>query len=277
MPKSYVDCARGPPPPFDSTGAARGARACRRDRRWRRWRGHSGPEGDLSYAPNWNMSGTGDAKDMVPLLAKDALAGEIQEGETAEVIKKSSARRRWVSDPYATTPSASQRRPAAQTVAAHTHFTVLQQEFRRRAWISSRMRPLVSRCALRAPLLLRSPCGAAGDTPLRRRLRAAPMRLAAVMHCRSSLAKPASNDQNRSRAHTADASPPQAWCARLRSENAWKTIHGPHNRKTCRGSELVPNFEKSPTADLIIPCYKDSKSTDPADGPQIVRRLLICG
>ncbi|KAJ7200874.1 glycosyltransferase family 2 protein [Mycena pura] len=51
--------------------------------------------GSESYAPSRNMFGTGDAKG-APLLDKEALAGEIQEGETAEVIKESSARRRWV-------------------------------------------------------------------------------------------------------------------------------------------------------------------------------------
>ncbi|KAJ7506209.1 glycosyltransferase family 2 protein [Mycena galericulata] len=52
--------------------------------------------GSESYAPSRNMFGAGDAKGAAPLLAKDALAGEIQEGETAEVIKETSARRRWV-------------------------------------------------------------------------------------------------------------------------------------------------------------------------------------
>ncbi|KAJ7117961.1 glycosyltransferase family 2 protein [Mycena crocata] len=51
--------------------------------------------GSESYAPSRNMFGAGDAKG-APLLDKDALAGEIQEGETAEVLKESSARRRWV-------------------------------------------------------------------------------------------------------------------------------------------------------------------------------------
>ncbi|KAJ7080469.1 glycosyltransferase family 2 protein [Mycena epipterygia] len=51
--------------------------------------------GSESYAPSRNMFGAGDTKG-APLLDKDALAGEIQEGETAEVIKESSARRRWV-------------------------------------------------------------------------------------------------------------------------------------------------------------------------------------
>ncbi|KAJ7444105.1 family 2 glycosyltransferase [Mycena galericulata] len=41
------------------------------------------------------MFGAGAAKGTASLLAKDALAGEIQEGETVEVIKESSARRRW--------------------------------------------------------------------------------------------------------------------------------------------------------------------------------------
>ncbi|KAJ7430579.1 chitin synthase-domain-containing protein [Mycena galericulata] len=49
-----------------------------------------------SYAPSRNMFGAGAAKGTASLLAKDALAGEIQEGETVEVMKESSARRRWV-------------------------------------------------------------------------------------------------------------------------------------------------------------------------------------
>ncbi|KAJ7036193.1 glycosyltransferase family 2 protein [Mycena alexandri] len=53
--------------------------------------------GSESYAPSRNMFGAGDAKTGgVPLLDKDALAGEIQEGETAEILKETSARRRWV-------------------------------------------------------------------------------------------------------------------------------------------------------------------------------------
>ncbi|KAJ6489438.1 glycosyltransferase family 2 protein [Mycena vulgaris] len=52
--------------------------------------------GSESYAPSRNMFGAGDAKGAAPLLDKDALAGEIQEGETVEVIKETSARRRWV-------------------------------------------------------------------------------------------------------------------------------------------------------------------------------------
>ncbi|KAJ7473492.1 glycosyltransferase family 2 protein [Mycena latifolia] len=51
--------------------------------------------GSESYAPSRNMFGAGDVKG-APLLDKDALAGEIQEGETVEVLKESSARRRWV-------------------------------------------------------------------------------------------------------------------------------------------------------------------------------------
>ncbi|KAJ7176545.1 chitin synthase-domain-containing protein [Mycena filopes] len=44
-----------------------------------------------------NMFGAGDIKSGgAPLLDKDALAREIQEGETAEVLKETSARRRWV-------------------------------------------------------------------------------------------------------------------------------------------------------------------------------------
>ncbi|KAJ6586612.1 glycosyltransferase family 2 protein [Mycena sp. CBHHK59/15] len=53
--------------------------------------------GSESYAPSRNMFGAGDAKGGAVLLDKDAaLAGEIQEGETAELIKETSARRRWV-------------------------------------------------------------------------------------------------------------------------------------------------------------------------------------
>ncbi|CAK5267340.1 unnamed protein product [Mycena citricolor] len=54
--------------------------------------------GSESYAPSRNMFG-GDTKGGTrggPLLEKEALAGEIQEGETVEVLKESSARRRWV-------------------------------------------------------------------------------------------------------------------------------------------------------------------------------------
>ncbi|KAI8989101.1 glycosyltransferase family 2 protein [Trametes punicea] len=49
--------------------------------------------GTESYAPSRNMFQTADGKG---LLDKEALAGEIQEGETTEVLKESSARRRWV-------------------------------------------------------------------------------------------------------------------------------------------------------------------------------------
>ena len=49
--------------------------------------------GSESYAPSRNMFHNTDNK---VLLEKDALPGEIQEGETAEVLKESSARRRWV-------------------------------------------------------------------------------------------------------------------------------------------------------------------------------------
>ncbi|KAJ7724605.1 glycosyltransferase family 2 protein [Mycena maculata] len=52
--------------------------------------------GSESYAPSRNMFGADAKGGGAPLLDKDALAGEIQEGETAEVIKESSARRRWV-------------------------------------------------------------------------------------------------------------------------------------------------------------------------------------
>ena len=48
--------------------------------------------GTESYAPSRNMFQNAD-KGMVD---KEALAGEIQEGETVEIIKESSARRRWV-------------------------------------------------------------------------------------------------------------------------------------------------------------------------------------
>ncbi|KAI0074333.1 glycosyltransferase family 2 protein [Panus rudis PR-1116 ss-1] len=49
--------------------------------------------GTESYAPSRNMFQNADKKG---LLDKEAIAGEIQEGETAEVIKETSARRRWV-------------------------------------------------------------------------------------------------------------------------------------------------------------------------------------
>ncbi|THU93370.1 glycosyltransferase family 2 protein [Dendrothele bispora CBS 962.96] len=49
--------------------------------------------GSESYAPSRNMFQNTDKK---VLLDKEALAGEIQEGETTEVLKESSARRRWV-------------------------------------------------------------------------------------------------------------------------------------------------------------------------------------
>lgn len=49
--------------------------------------------GTESYAPSRNMFQNADQKG---LLDKEALAGEIQEGETAEVLKETSARRRWV-------------------------------------------------------------------------------------------------------------------------------------------------------------------------------------
>lgn len=49
--------------------------------------------GTESYAPSRNMFQNADRKG---LLDKEALAGEIQEGETSEVVKESSARRRWV-------------------------------------------------------------------------------------------------------------------------------------------------------------------------------------
>ena len=53
--------------------------------------------GSESYAPSRNMFQGADGKGAHrALLEKEALAGEIQEGETTEVLKESSARRRWV-------------------------------------------------------------------------------------------------------------------------------------------------------------------------------------
>jgi chitin synthase len=49
--------------------------------------------GTESYAPSRNMFQNADKKG---LLDKEALAGEIQEGETTEVMKETSARRKWV-------------------------------------------------------------------------------------------------------------------------------------------------------------------------------------
>jgi chitin synthase len=49
--------------------------------------------GTESYAPSRNMFQNADKKG---LLDKEALAGEIQEGETAEVLKETSSRRKWV-------------------------------------------------------------------------------------------------------------------------------------------------------------------------------------
>lgn len=49
--------------------------------------------GSESYAPSRNMFGNTDTKN---LLGKEALPGEVLEGETTEDIKESSARRRWV-------------------------------------------------------------------------------------------------------------------------------------------------------------------------------------
>ncbi|KAF7292507.1 Glycosyltransferase family 2 protein [Mycena kentingensis (nom. inval.)] len=51
--------------------------------------------GSESYAPSRNMFGAGD-NNGGPLLDKEALAGEVQEGETTEILKESSARRRWL-------------------------------------------------------------------------------------------------------------------------------------------------------------------------------------
>jgi chitin synthase len=49
--------------------------------------------GTESYAPSRNMFHNAD---VTAPLDKEALPGEIQEGETTEVVKESSARRRWV-------------------------------------------------------------------------------------------------------------------------------------------------------------------------------------
>ncbi|KAJ3999067.1 glycosyltransferase family 2 protein [Lentinula boryana] len=49
--------------------------------------------GSESYAPSRNMFQNADK---AALVNKEALAGEIQEGETTEVVKETSARRRWV-------------------------------------------------------------------------------------------------------------------------------------------------------------------------------------
>lgn len=49
--------------------------------------------GSESYAPSRNMF---QNTEMKGLMEKEALAGEIQEGETTEVLKESSARRKWV-------------------------------------------------------------------------------------------------------------------------------------------------------------------------------------
>ncbi len=49
--------------------------------------------GSESYAPSRNMFQGNDKKAMAE---KEALAGEIQEGETTEILKETSARRRWV-------------------------------------------------------------------------------------------------------------------------------------------------------------------------------------
>ncbi|KAF8119292.1 chitin synthase-domain-containing protein [Boletus edulis] len=51
-----------------------------------------GPE---SYAPYRNMFQNAD-KEGLPVIAKEALAGEIMENETTEVVKETLARRRWV-------------------------------------------------------------------------------------------------------------------------------------------------------------------------------------
>ena len=49
--------------------------------------------GSESYAPSRNMFQNTDKRG---LMEKEALAGEILDGETTEVLKESSARRRWV-------------------------------------------------------------------------------------------------------------------------------------------------------------------------------------
>lgn len=49
--------------------------------------------GSESYAPSRNMFQDSSKK---ALIEKEALAGEIQEGETTEILRESSARRRWV-------------------------------------------------------------------------------------------------------------------------------------------------------------------------------------
>lgn len=49
--------------------------------------------GSESYAPSRNMFQNADKEG---LMAKEALAGEIMENETTEVVKETSARRRWV-------------------------------------------------------------------------------------------------------------------------------------------------------------------------------------
>ena len=49
--------------------------------------------GTESYAPSRNMFQNTDKKG---LMDKEPLAGEIQEGETTEVLRETSARRRWV-------------------------------------------------------------------------------------------------------------------------------------------------------------------------------------
>ena len=49
--------------------------------------------GTESYAPSRNMFQNVDKK---ALLEKEALPGDIHDGETAEVVKETSARRRWV-------------------------------------------------------------------------------------------------------------------------------------------------------------------------------------
>ena len=49
--------------------------------------------GSESYAPSRNMFQNDDAKG---LLGKEALPGDVMEGETTEDIKESSSRRRWV-------------------------------------------------------------------------------------------------------------------------------------------------------------------------------------
>jgi chitin synthase len=49
--------------------------------------------GSESYAPSQNMFQNTDKKG---LIDEEVLPGDIQEGETSEVLKETSVRRRWV-------------------------------------------------------------------------------------------------------------------------------------------------------------------------------------